>query len=288
MELEGWVVGIGETADLEIDTKLDNLELSTYSPYVAQLAGVYLDSGQLDTVVSAKAERGVLQGEIQLELDDLAFQPLSPEDAERISGTVGVPLETAVDLLQDSEGRIELKLPVSGPVTQPKVDVSSAVNKAIGGALKKVFPPTMVASMLSGVAKGAAPGFEPIEFAPGSAELSESGKRYAEGVVTLLSERPKLSLKVCGRSTAQDLEQLTTAGENAAEGGAKRSRKTGTKQEQDLEEAKQALTELAVERQQVVRRYLIQERGADAKRLPECRSTFDAADAGPPRVEISL
>ena len=73
----------------------------------------------------------------QLELDDLAFQPLSPEDAERLSGTVGVPLETAVNLLQDSEGRIKLKLPVSGPVNQPEVDVSSAVNKAIRYCFRK-------------------------------------------------------------------------------------------------------------------------------------------------------
>ena len=203
LELKGWVAGLGKTADLELDAKLDNLELATYSPYVAQLAGVYLDSGQLDTLASAKAEQGVLQGEIQLDLDDLAFHPLSPEDAERLAGTVGVPLETAVNLLQDNEGHIALKLPVSGPVSEPHVDISSAVNKAIGGALKKVFPPTMVASMLSGIAKGTGPSFEPIEFAPGSAELAESGKRYADGVVKLLSEHPKLSLKVCGRSTAR-------------------------------------------------------------------------------------
>jgi len=45
---------------------------------------------------------------------------------------------------------------------------------------------------------------------------------------------------------------------------------------------------LAVERQQVVRRYLIQERGADANKIHECRSTFEDLDSGPPRVEISF
>jgi hypothetical protein len=53
-------------------------------------------------------------------------------------------------------------------------------------------------------------------------------------------------------------------------------------------QTEQTLAELAVERMRVVRRYLIQEKGADAKRLPECRSTFQAADQGSPRVEISL
>ena len=63
----GWVAGFGKTADLDVTAKVDNLELSTYSPYVAELAGVYLESGQLDTVLEAKAKQGALQGRIQLE-----------------------------------------------------------------------------------------------------------------------------------------------------------------------------------------------------------------------------
>ena len=289
VELKGWVAGFGETADLDVIAKVDNLELSNYSPYVSALGGVHLESGQLDKVTTAKAERGALQGQIQLELDDVAFRPLSKEDAERMSATIGVPLETAVNLLQDSEGRIVLTLPIGGELRKPKVDVSSAVDKAIGGALKKVFPPAVVASMLAGIAKGTGPTFEPIEFSPGSAELGEAGKRYADGVAKLLTEHPKLSLKVCGRSTAQDMEHVTIeAGESPTAGGKGETGRSSAEPGQDSAQAEQALAELAVERKRAVRRYLIQEKGADAKRVPECRSTFQGADQGSPRVEISL
>jgi hypothetical protein len=50
----------------------------------------------------------------------------------------------------------------------------------------------------------------------------------------------------------------------------------------------QALEELAVERERAVRRYLITDKGTDAKRVSQCRSTFDASDQASPRVELSL
>ena len=291
LELAGWVAGFGEMADLDVKAKVENLQLSTYSPYVAELGGVHLESGQLDTETTATAKQGALQGRIRLELDNMAFRPLSKEEAARVSGTIGVPLETAVSLLQDSEGRIALTLPVSGALSKPEVDISSAVSKAIGGVLARVFPPAMVVSMVEGVVKGSGPTFESIEFAPGSAEFSEAGKRNADAVAKLLAEHPKLSLKVCGRSTAQDMERFMAEAGAAAPPVAGGKDQTGQSKAEPVPEsaqAEQTLAELAVERMRFVRRYLIQEKGADAKRVPECRSTFEAADQGSPRVEISL
>ena len=286
VELAGWANGVGKSMDLKLDAKMEDLVLSTYSPYVAELAGVHLESGQLDMTTAGKAVQGGLQGEIRIELDDIAFRPLSKADAERITDTVGVSLDTAVGLLQDDDGRILLKLPVSGTLSKPDVDISSAVDKAIEGVLREVFPPTMLISLLAGVTKGADPALQPIEFAPGSAELSEAGKSYADDVAEFLAEHPKLSLGVCGRSTAQDMKRLMADTESVKD----------SKDEAGRFEAKpvpdpvqaQALAELAVERKQAVRRYLIKEKGADVKRVHECRSTFKAADQGSPRVEISL
>jgi peptidoglycan hydrolase-like protein with peptidoglycan-binding domain len=291
VELAGWIAGLGETADLDVKAKVENLELSTYSPYVAEIAGVHLESGQLDTETTVTAKQGVLQGKIQLELDDMVFRSLSKEEAERVSGTIGVPLETAVSLLQDSQGRISLTLPVGGALSKPEVDISSAVSKAIGSVLISVFPPAMVASMMEGVAKGSGPTFEPIEFAQGSAELDKAGRQRADAVAKLLAEHPKLSLKVCGRSTAQDMEQFMPEAGAAVPPAVDGKELTGQSKAEpaaDPAQTEQTLIELAIERMRVVRRYLIRKKGADAKHLPECRSTFQPTDQGGPRVEISF
>jgi peptidoglycan hydrolase-like protein with peptidoglycan-binding domain len=292
LELSGWVKGVNENADLELDAKIENLELSTYSPYIRKLAAVHLESGQLDTTVSGKAGQGSLQGKIRIGVDDIAFRPLSKQEAEQMTETMGVPLETAVDLLQDNKGHIGLELPVSGTINQPDVDISSAVNQAIGGALKKVFPPTMIASMLSNAEKGAGPAFQPIEFQPGSAELDAAAKSYADDLSELLAERPKLSLNVCSRLTRQDLDELMAPDETAASSSGSDDKgqagPTESKAEPLSAEASQALSELATERQRVVRRYLVQDKGATAKRVGECRPKLEIDDQGTPRVEVSL
>jgi hypothetical protein len=50
----------------------------------------------------------------------------------------------------------------------------------------------------------------------------------------------------------------------------------------------QALSELAVERKRNVHRYLVKQKGVDAERVSECRSTFEGGDRGSPRVEVSF
>ena len=145
--------------------------------------------------------------------------------------------------------------------------------------------------MLSNAEKGTGPAFESIEFLPGSAELDEAGKRYADDLAKLMAEHPKLSLKVCSRLTAQDLDKLMTSemtAPSSATDNKTQANPTGAQPESLSAEAAQALTELAVERQRVVRRYLIREKDADTKRVGECRSTMETADQGTPRVEISL
>lgn len=291
LAVEGWTKGLHRNADMNMDVRLNNLELSTYSPYVTKLAGVHLNSGQLDTQVTGKATGGILQGRIQLDLDHMEFEPLNEEEAARMAETMGMPLELAANLLEDGNGHIALKLPVGGTLLKPDVDISSAVSKAIGGVLKRVFPPTLAVSLLSKIAKGGAPSFEPILFTPGSADLDETGRRYTDEIAKFLKEHPKLSLKLCGRSTAQDLAQLSPAEKEIKTAPEQTPPASGVKDaplgQSELPVATQeALKELALARKSVVRVYLIETKGIDTKRVPECRSKFSADDPGNPRVEI--
>jgi peptidoglycan hydrolase-like protein with peptidoglycan-binding domain len=314
LQLKGWTKGIGLNADMDLDLQVKNLELATYSPYVVRMAGVYLNSGQLDTKVEGLAKRGVLQGEIQLDLAHMDFKPLDKEDAARIADQMGgVPLETAVSLLQDDDGRIDLTLPLSGTLNKPDVDISSAVTKAIGGVLKKVFPPTLALSMLSKIGKGGGASFEPVEFAPGSAELDDTSRQYLDSVVAFLNEHPKLSLKVCGRATALDRQQLVASApsqtrqqtgatqtpeahtesaqvetDSAPAGASPPDKKPAQTPQIDSAQLAETLEQLALERKNAVRSYMVKDKGIDAARVPECRSTYEAEDQGSPRVVISL
>lgn len=289
IKVDGWASALGLKPDFDVTASIADLQLPTFSPYAVGLAGMYLQSGQLSTTTNAVAQDGALSGQMALDMLDVEFQPLSDEDAKRLADhTGGMPISTVVALLQDSEGRIELNLPLRGSVTDPDVDISSAITKAIGGAFKSVF------RVFRGKGGGGL-GFEPIVFAAGSAELTAEGRAYADGLVELLSERPKLSLDVCGQATAQDLQALLGSETKAdSEKGppAGTPRPGDERAETDKPVASDALVlklmELANERTQAVRRYLITDRGIAPARIAECRASVDPEDSGPPRAEVSL
>ena len=289
LTLSGWIAGLTTPADLEIQAEVTNLQLATYSPYAAAFAGVHLDGGRLDAATEVKAAAGNLQGEFRLKIDQIAFQSASETDAQRVGGTSGVPLQTAVDLLADADGQIALTLPITGTVASPDIDIGPAVNKAIGGVLKTVFPPTLVASMLADLTKGSALSLDAIEFAPGSATLTQAHRRYADDVAKLAKQHPRLSLKVCGRATAKDVKALELKGQPArryAEDRQPPEAKSGPARLAIATSDEQALQELAVERQRILTWYLIERGGVDPARVSECRSTFDPKDQGNPQAEV--
>ena len=140
LTLSGWIAGLTAPSELEIQAEVSNLQLATYSPYAAAFAGVPLDGGRLDAAADLKAAAGNLEGELRLEIDQIALGSASETEPQRVGANDGVPLRTAVDLLADADGRIALTLPITGTVASPDIDIGPAVNKAIGGVLKTVFP----------------------------------------------------------------------------------------------------------------------------------------------------
>jgi outer membrane protein OmpA-like peptidoglycan-associated protein len=306
LQLSGWSKPFAAEPSFDLKGQVKNVQLASYSPYAAKAIGLNLESGVLDADAGGKANEGKLDGTVKLDLLDLAFSPLSKADAERLSSKVGVPIEAVVGLLQDSDGRIKLNLPISGTVAEPDIDVSQAIGRAVGNALKSIFPPTAIASMLSSGFKGVGISFKDIPFAPGDATLTPEGEKIADNIAQVLKKRPKLRLRVCGRATGADFDaylagalgpQATAepAPTDTARATPSASAQADTPAEppaesdqQLLEKARSALTNLATERGRAVRRYVVDSQGISADSLGECLPVFDSTDQDPPRAEVKL
>lgn len=285
IEVNGQADNLGPNVNLVLKGKLENLELPAYSSYAAEFGGVYLERGRLSTYLDIKAQEGILDGAIKFDISHLKFTPLSEADTQRLSESVGVPIKTAANLLQDKNGNIDLNLPITGSVTDPDVDISSAINKAIGKTLKTIFPPTLIMSILSSANKGQPMTFEPIKFKAGSSELDKAAKKYLDELVTLMKEHPNLSLYVCGRTTPEDFEAV-----NFTSIKLKPNAKPAVVEQRIrlIETHRSTMLQLAIERTRAVQRHLIKEKGISAKQVGECRALFDPNDIDVPRVVIML
>jgi hypothetical protein len=73
LTLSGWIAGLAAPSALEIQAELTKLQLATYSPYAAAFAGMPLDGGRLDAVADLEAAAGNLEGELRLEIDQIAY-----------------------------------------------------------------------------------------------------------------------------------------------------------------------------------------------------------------------
>ncbi|WP_460019855.1 DUF748 domain-containing protein [Magnetospira thiophila] len=303
LTLSGWAKPFGPSLSFDMNGNIETLELPTLSPYAAQAVGMNLDGGRLTANGSGKVEGGILDGKLDLQLDKLAFTPLSEEDRKRLSDQVGMPVETVVGLLEDSDGRIKLTLPVKGDLAAPEFDLSDAINQAVGGAIqaaagglfKVLFPPAALISLIIESENGGV-SFKPVVFDAGSAKLSATVITHGDNLALVLQERPKLSIRLCGRATGADFKVMAAEARAAALAqkiaAAPKAKTPPELTPEDLlaldQQLQVRLGELAVARTRNLKQYLIESHELAADRLAECRSLFDAKDTLAPRVEVTF
>lgn len=188
------------TSLASIRARLRNLRLEAFNPYVTRFAGYRIASGRVSAQLRYDLKDGRLAGR-----NDLVFEEMRLGEKVASRGVLDVPLELAVALLADAEGRITLDIPVSGNLRDPKFDFGAIVARALGNTLKRIVsaPFRALASLVGGDDLGA------IAFAPGRAELSPPAQEDVIRVAEALEARPRLAVAVhAGYDAERDLRAL--------------------------------------------------------------------------------
>ena len=119
---------------------------------------------------------------------------------------VDVPLELALALLTDSNGVIDMQVPVSGNIDDPEFDVGSVIFNAFLNLITKAItaPFTLLANLVNSEED-----MQRLTFASGSADLDEANKTKLTQLTEALKQRPGLSLVISGRlNIPADRERL--------------------------------------------------------------------------------
>ena len=178
---------------LDIVAKLTDLELSPLSPYAVKYSGHGIERGKLSMDVAYKiAPDGMLTAANKLVLNQLRF-------GEQVPGApASLPVALATTLLADSNGVIDLDLPISGSLNDPEFSVGPVIFKAIVNLIGKAItaPFSLLGRALSGGTGGE--DMSQVHFAPGSAALPEAAKAQLDKIAKALADRPTLKLTVVG------------------------------------------------------------------------------------------
>lgn len=190
----------------DINVIFRNVTMSSLSPYSATFAGRKIESGKLDLDLQYKIENSQLKSQNKITLSQFKLG----ETVESPNAT-SLPLDLAISLLTDNEGKIQASVPVEGRVDDPKFALGGVLWDAFTTLITNVAtaPFNALASLVDS-GDGGDPGT--VAFDPGSAEIPPPEREKLQKLVGGLNGRPKLKLTVHGgyepKTDAEALKSL--------------------------------------------------------------------------------
>lgn len=190
---------------MDIRVIFRNVEMTRLTPYSATFAGRRINSGKLSLDLEYVIKKRQLQSQNKVVMERLVL-------GERIASPSAkdLPLDLAIALLEDSDGRIDLGLPVSGSLDDPQFSYGGLVWKVITNVLTKIV--TAPFRALGALFGGGDEKLESIAFDAGARRLTPPEREKLVKLAAALNKRPALALTLQGtwsdvdRSALQDLQ----------------------------------------------------------------------------------
>ena len=186
---------------LDLSASAHDIELKNLTPYSLKYAGYPIEKGSLDVDLHYKLENDQLTAENHLIIDQLTFGNHVENGTE-----THLPVRLAIALLKDSHGKIDVRIPVSGSLSNPQFSLGSLIWSAVTHLIERAVtaPFSLLANAFGGGGGGgdsaSAANLQYIAFAPGSAALTDSARAKLDTLVKLLGEKPEVKLDLSGRA----------------------------------------------------------------------------------------
>ncbi|SCK05080.1 DUF748 domain-containing protein [Vogesella sp. LIG4] len=174
------------TRDLDMTLSFRNIPLGSLNPYSINFAGWQITDGRLTTDLRYLLKDRQLNGDNRVVIDHIQLG----NEVPNYQGT-RLPLRLAVALLEDSDGRIDLALPVAGSLDQPDFSYGHLVWQAFRNILTKIVTAPFRA-LFGGQ------GFDAIYTDAGDARIPPPEREKLGKLADLMLKRPKLALAIGG------------------------------------------------------------------------------------------
>jgi Domain of Unknown Function (DUF748) len=188
------------------------LPLAQFNPYVTKAAGYSISDGRLTVSSEVHWAPQSYDSKTTLEFDKLGVA--GAEGDSLFLQKVGIPLQLALSLLRDVNGKIALAVPLSGDATGTHVGlgeiVAQALVKAILGALTSPFKMLgVVADLATGGSGALTP--EAISFQPGLPTVDPAAGDRVQQLGGALNGAPALRITLRGTAGGPDIRALQEA-----------------------------------------------------------------------------
>ena len=174
-----------------IAVEFRNLLMSDLSPYTIEFAGRKIADGKLDLDLNYEISKSQLQATNKVLISDLELgaKVEAPNAAD-------LPLGLAVALLKDSNGKIDINLPIEGNVDDPTFRIGGIIWKAFAGLIVKAV--TSPFRLLGGLIGVDSDDLGKFQFLAGRADLTPPELEKVGHIKRALEQRPNLNVEIKG------------------------------------------------------------------------------------------
>jgi hypothetical protein len=274
-----------------MDLKLHGFQLYSIAPYIEEVIGARVETGELDFTGETSLEDNILMLESSTNLRSFTLGEMTAAQQERISANLGMPLSLALALLRDKNGDIHLDIPVSGDLSSPDIAIAPVVRKALFGAIQETIKLALKPlGILGGAGKllgiGGELELQPLEFAPGEKTLTDP-ETNLNPLRELLGQRPQLRVILSAPLTQADIEVLQAQHDTAPTDQEKTRKNAEEREKQELSEEQlhTRATPVLQERLHSVKEWLLDTGEVNNNQVLLTQPRL-STEGGEPRVEM--
>ncbi|MBU1055470.1 MAG: DUF748 domain-containing protein [Proteobacteria bacterium] len=190
LSITGSINPLKDDLFVDLHTSFKDIDLSSESPYSGKYMGYTINKGKLSLDLKYLINKKKLDSQNDVFIDQFTFgNSVDSPDA------TSLPVSLAVSLLKDYQGKINLKLPVSGRTDDPEFSVWKVIVKMLVNLVGKAA--TSPFSLLTSLYPGADQ-LSNVNFDFGTADLSPQSEDKLQLLQKILTDKPLVSLEVKG------------------------------------------------------------------------------------------
>ncbi|MBW6489116.1 DUF748 domain-containing protein [Sulfurimonas sp.] len=190
-KLKGSVESSDFKAFTDLSLNFRNLSLDSFSGYSAQFAGYKINKGKFFLDLEYKINNSQLLGKNSLVIRDIELGDEIEDD-----NITKLPLGFAIALLEDTEGVIDINMPVEGDLGKPDFKYGAMILKTFANIIvKAVTAPFRFLGEMMGIDGD---DLKSVDFEASEFALLPPEREKLDHVAQMLLKKPKLSLVVTG------------------------------------------------------------------------------------------
>lgn len=277
LDLRGRAALFGSTPSASFKAAIHRFVVPSTNSYLKRAVSHYTTEGTLTTRMNIRLRGDRLEVLSDVTLSDLEVEPIQNMTHRTVQERIGLPLSLLLTLLKDETGRINLAVPISGPLSNPTFDWTNAIWATLRNVVMKLItlPIRSIGRFLMGSDDLNTLVIDPITFAPGSTTIGPGMDRTLHDLARLLSTEKQTVLHLTPILSSTDLEALEHMPSESWP-------------VPELDTAETARHLLAVRRAFTISARLAGMGKVPSGRLPVDPPQRDTSDQGLPRVELEL